>query len=152
MKRGFTIIEILLVLAILSIAVTFVTVSFGKLNASRVLEKETALTLSILDEARALTLSSKEDSSYGVHFEDSVIVLFKGDVYSSSDPDNVTTSLDPRVGIRDIAFLGGGVEVFFKRLTGDTDEPGTLEIFLRSSSDDARTVEITVTGIAQVVL
>lgn len=148
-NQGFTIIEILIVVAIVALTVTIVSVSFYKLNSSQALDKGATLVVSTLDEARALTLSSKGDSQYGVYLEDSQITTFKGTTYSASDPDNIVTSINPLIGLRDITLSGGGTSVVFKRLTGNTDEVGTMEVFLRASPDTFRTVTVSSTGIVE---
>ena len=147
-ERGFSLIEILVVITILAVVVTIIIISLSKLNSSQALDKGASLVVSVLDQARSLTLSAKDDSQYGVHFEDSGVVLFKGSVYSSSDPLNISTSIDGRVGIRNVSLAGGGSDVVFKRLTGSTDQAGTLELFLKASPTTIRTINVTITGVA----
>ena len=148
-NKGFTILEILLALFILTLAVTVVTFSFSKLNSKHALDKSATLVVSILDEARSLTLSSKDNSQYGVHFEDSRLVLFKGPTYSTSDVSNIATELNFLVGLRVITLSGGGTSVVFKRLTGSTDQAGTLELFLKATPETFRTVTVSSTGIIE---
>lgn len=148
--KGFTILEILFALAILVLVVTMITFSFSKLNASQALDKSAVLVASILDEARSLTLSSKGDSQYGVHFESSQVILFKGASYLSSDPSNITTELHPLVGLGNINLSGGSLDVTFKRLTGHTDQAGSVEVFLTASPSDLHIVNISATGISDV--
>lgn len=149
-QKGFTILEILLAIAILTLTLTIVTFSFSKLNTSQALDKSAVLVVSILDEARSLTLSSKGDSQHGVYFEMSQVVLFKGSTYSPSDPLNVVTNLNPLVGLQNINLSGGGTSVVFKRLTGHTDETGSLEVFLKASPSTLRLINISATGISDV--
>lgn len=148
--KGFTVLEILLTIAILTLAVTIVIVSLSKLNSSQALDKSASLAVSILDEARSLTLSAKNDSQYGVYLGSSEMVLFKGAVYASTDPSNIITPVDGRVGIDNISFVGGGSSVVFKRLTGYTDEAGTFDLFLKASTTLRRTVTVAGTGIVSV--
>lgn len=148
-NQGFTVLEILFVVAIIALAVTIVTISLSKLNSSQALDQSAALITSILDEARSLTLSSKGDSQYGVYLEASQVVLFKGATYSQPDPTNVVTSLHALVGLRNITLSGGGTSVVFQRLTGNTDETGTAEIFLKASPTTFRTITVRATGIVE---
>ncbi len=141
--------EILVAISIMTLAVTIVAFSFSKLNSKQALDKSADLVVSILDEARSLTLSSAGDSQYGVYFEDSQVTLFKGATYLPSDPVNVVTSLHPLVSIRDITLSGGGTSVVFKRLTGNTNQTGTAEVFLKASSTTFRTITISGTGIVE---
>src|SRR3989338_2100856 len=129
--KDFTVLEILVAIAIITLVVTIITISFSKLNSAQALDKSATLVTAVLDEARSLTLSSKGDSQYGVYLEASQVVLFKGATYSQPDPANVVTSLHSLVGLRNITLSGGGTSVVFKRLNGNTDETGTAEIFLK---------------------
>ncbi|MDP3874951.1 MAG: prepilin-type N-terminal cleavage/methylation domain-containing protein [bacterium] len=147
--KGFTVLEILVAISIIALAVTIITISLSKLNSSQVLDKSATLVTSILDEARSLTLSSKDDSQYGVYLEDSQVVLFKGATYSQSNPTNVVTSLHSLVGLRSIILSGGGTSVVFKRLTGNTDQAGTAEVFLKSSPTTFHTITVSATGIVE---
>ncbi len=146
-NQGFTLLELLFVIVIATIISTIVIVSLSRLNSSQALEKSSELVASTLNEARSLTLSSKRDTQYGVYFEPSQIVLFTGDTYLSSDPDNVVTIINTLTGIQNITLLGGGTSIVFNRLTGNTDEPGTLEVFLQSSPGTFRTITISSTGV-----
>ncbi|MDO8569950.1 MAG: prepilin-type N-terminal cleavage/methylation domain-containing protein [bacterium] len=147
--RGFTVLEILIAISIMVLTITIVTFSFSKLNSSQTLDKSADLVVSILNEARSLTLSSVNDSQYGVSFEDSQVILFKGSIYLLSDPSNVVTELNSLVGLRNIILNGGGTSVIFKRLTGNTFETGTVEIFLKASTTTFRTITISATGIVE---
>ena len=148
-EQGFTILEILFVVTVIAITVTIVTISFSKLNSSQALDRSATLVASVLDEARSLALSSKDASQYGVYLGDSETVLFKGVTYSPSDPLNVVNTLHSLVGIRDVTLSGGGTSVVFKRLTGNTDQTGSLEIFLKASTTTFRIITISATGIVE---
>ena len=148
-NRGFTLLELLFVIVIIAVIVTIITISLSKLNSSQALDKSADLVTSIINEARSLTLSSKGDSQYGIQFEASQVILFKGAAYSSSDPSNIATELNSLVGLRNITLSGGGTSVVFKRLAGNTDETGTAEIFLKASPTTFRTITISATGIVE---
>jgi len=148
-NKGFTLLEILFAIAILTIAITIVTFSFSKLNSQQALDKSADLVVSVFNEARSLTLSSKGDSQYGVYIEGSQVTLFKGDTYSSSDPNNAITNLNSLVNIRDVTLSSGGTSVVFKRLTGNTDDTGTLEIFLIAIPENFHTITISGIGVVE---
>ncbi len=148
-EKGFTLLEILFTIVILSIIVTIVTFSFSRLNSSKALDGSANLVVSTLNEARTLTLSSVGNSQYGVHFADSEITLFKGSTYSSSDPSNVATELNSLVGLRNIILFGGGMDIVFKRLTGRTDKSGTLQVFLKDSPENFLTITVSSSGVVE---
>ena len=143
-------IEILIVVAILVITTGIIIISLSQINSSQALDKGTSLVVSVLDEARSLTLSAKDDSQYGVYFQDSGVILFKGDTYSSFDPENVLTTIDNRLGLRNFSLVGGGSSVAFKRLKGSTNQYGTLEVFLKASTTMMHTINISATGVIDV--
>lgn len=152
-NKGLTILEILFAISIITIAVTIVIFSFSKLNSSQALDKSAILVVSILDEARSLTLSSKSNDQYGVYFEASRVVLFKGATYSPSDSSNVATELNSLVELRNFNFGGvGGTSVVFKRLTGGTDQPGSVKVYLKASPTGTfHTVSISATGVSNTI-
>jgi len=150
MQKGFTVIEFLIAIIILAIIVTITYTSLSRLNSDQLLDKQADLVRSIISEARSLTLSSQDAAQYGVYFEASGLTLFKGDTYSVSDPDNIVTTLDSRVSLRDINFAGGsGDSVVFQRLTGETINYGSLEIYLIASSTNFHTITVTTTGVVE---
>ena len=142
-------IEILVTIAILGIVITIISFSFSGLNAKQALDKNTSLIVTILNEARSMTLSSIDASQYGVNLQSGQVTLFKGSSYSSSDPDNVVTTAHSLVGLRDITLSGGGVDVVFRRLTGRTDQAGTFEIYLINEPTTFHTITISTTGMTE---
>jgi prepilin-type N-terminal cleavage/methylation domain-containing protein len=149
--RGFTIIEILLVISILAVITSIITISLAELNGSQSLEKSADLVVAVLGEARSSTLSSKDDMSYGVHLTPSQMILFRGDTYLDTDPNNVVTDLNTLTGIKDVVLVGGGRDITFKRLTGGTDEVGTFKVFLQASTDTFKTITVSATGVVSVI-
>ncbi|KKU25889.1 MAG: hypothetical protein UX39_C0016G0010 [Candidatus Magasanikbacteria bacterium GW2011_GWA2_46_17] len=147
--RGFTLIEILITLAIAGIVTLLVTGAFSSATGLKMLDKETALALSLLEQARNQTLSSKASSVYGVHFETAKTVLFVGPIYSASSNSNTVEPMNPLVQISAITLVGGGSDVVFKRLTGETDQSGTVTLALVASSTRQKTITIFATGLAQ---
>ncbi|MBI2475795.1 MAG: prepilin-type N-terminal cleavage/methylation domain-containing protein [Candidatus Taylorbacteria bacterium] len=146
--RGFTLLEMLVVLALAGIVTLVVTGVFSKAAGREALDKETAVVLSLLDQARSQTLSAKNSSVYGVHFEAAKAVLFAGPVYSSSDASNVIEPMNPLVQISAITLAGGGSEVLFKALTGETAQSGTVVLSLAASPTQSKSITIFATGIA----
>ncbi len=147
--RGFTFIELIVTVAIFSVAVSAILNSFGQLNQNQVINKNTELVATILREARSLTLASRGGNQYGVHLESSQVVLFRGSVYSSSDPDNIYYPLNALGNISVITLAGGGSDVVFDRLTGDTSQSGTIKLSLLADPSSTRTITISGTGLVE---
>lgn len=150
MKRGLTLLEIMITIAILGLVATIIFSSFSKLNASQAVGKSAGLLVSILNQARSLTLGAEDDAQYGVHLEASKAVLFKGASFSANDPANITSELNGLVGITDITLSDGGSDVLFERLTGKAVQNGSLKIALRSDNAVSKTIIIYQSGLSEI--
>ena len=149
MKKGFTIIEALVVIVILTVISVIVIGSFTKFNNNQSLNTAVSEITSTLNQARANTLASYDNLSYGVHFQSDKIILFSGGVFSSSDPDNKEIVLSTKVSISNITLAGGGSDIIFKRLTGKTDQDGTITLSLVSDPSKTETIIIQKSGIIE---
>lgn len=147
-KRGFTVIEFLIALAVLAILATIIFTSMSSFRNSKALQIVSEDILSLLDEARGDTLSAKDGYAYGVHFESAKIVLFRGTIYSSSDTSNKIIDVDNAVDVYSISLAGGGQDVLFQRLTGKTSQNGAVMIRLKSDTTKTKTILIESSGVA----
>ncbi|MDD5050302.1 MAG: prepilin-type N-terminal cleavage/methylation domain-containing protein [Candidatus Pacebacteria bacterium] len=148
-REGFSALELLAVIAILGIIVTLTYTSFASLRRGKNLDTETLSVLSLLEKARADTLGAKGASQYGVHFETTKAVFFSGGTYVSGNASNITMILNPLIQISSINLTGGGAEVIFDRLSGKTEEAGTLTLSLVSASS-SKTIAIGATGLPEI--
>jgi len=71
--------------------------------------------ISMINEAKINTISSKDGLFYGVHFEATRAVLFKGPVFSEPNPDNNELAFSPLIEISSIVLNGGGPDIVFKK-------------------------------------
>lgn len=147
MKKGLTLVEILVLLAIVGGMAAMVWHIFPGSRNRRALESGVRLVSSVIEEARSLTLSAKNDSAYGVHFDTNQVVLFVGPTYTAGAATNVVSPLPGLTSIRNVTLAGGGSNVVFKRLTGETLNAGTLEVYLLPVTTTARTITISQTGV-----
>lgn len=142
-KKGFTLIEILIVLAILILIVAIVLPRFADIRETQALKNASEISIATLDKARSQSISSLDSSTYGVHFEESKMVLFKGSSYSSSDPDNVDVPLLAPAYISDISLTDDAEDVVFDRLKGLPDVAGSITI---STSSKNQNINISSSG------
>ena len=143
--EGISIIEILVVISIIVILAIIILPNLSRFRNERTLSNTTQDIISLLNKARSDTISSFNSNSYGVHFETDKIVYFAGTTYNSSDSNNSIINLDSSVTIPvsgGINLNGGGGDVIFTRLTGDTAGYGTIVV--RLSSDATRQITITI--------
>ena len=145
LKKGFAILEILIVLAIMGLLLAVVVPSLKTMRNNQLLKAVASDVFSALDKARSQTLSSINFSEYGVHFESDEIVIFKGTVYSSSDASNENISVTSPASISDINLTGGAEGLYFNKLSGVPDKTGTITVSVAAVS---RIITISATGVA----
>jgi len=148
--KGLTLIEILIVIAILF---TLAALGAGALPLfQRTVDLNASLEdgMSALLRARSKTLAGEDGLQYGVHLSSDRVVLFEGGTYSSSDPKNEETVLPATVEISSITLNGDGAEVIFQKLTGETNQYGTVTFRLTSDFSKTRTLTILETGVVSV--
>lgn len=144
--RGYTILELLIVIAILTTLATLVFLSFGPFRQTTQLSAAVEDAVSLLVEARSKTLSSDGGSQYGVHFEIGKVVFFVGTTYVSGNPQNKEILLPGDIEISAILLSGGGVNVVFKRLTGATDQDGSITMRSKSNTNRTKIIRVEKTG------
>ncbi len=142
-NRGFTAIEILLVVVIMTILSTIVISTFISFRKNQSLQRDTELIVETLNQARNQTISSKNLVEYGVHFASTSITIFTGATYSAGASGNQVYNLNPADTIITLGLNGGGSSVVFKRLTGETSQNGTVVV---SSSGLSQTKTVTIYG------
>ena len=147
-QRGLTLIEILLALAIVGIVSAVGMSALSNANKNQALTLESEKVLSLLSRARSETLAAKDSSAFGVHFETSKAVLFKGPTYGAGASGNDIQALSDLVTISSISLSGGTSDVVFQKLTGAASASGTIRLSLLSNASASTTITIAPTGAA----
>lgn len=145
--KGFTFIEIVITIALIAILSTIIAVGLGRFNDRQALSVNTRIVQGVLEDARSRTLASEHASQYGVHVASSTVVMFRGDMYTPGDPNNRSIALDRAVVIMEVTLEGGGVDVVFERLTGDTEHYGTIRLESKNDPFASSTVHVRDTGL-----
>lgn len=149
MNKGFSLIEILISIGILA-ALSLIGVWYlSSATKGEALSKDGQGLIALLSEARSLAISSKDASRYGVHIEEFQAVLFKGDLYSSTSPDNVEYNFNQAVHVLSHSLEGDGDDVIFSRLTGEVANFGVVVLALRNDSFSSTTITIKNTGVIE---
>jgi prepilin-type N-terminal cleavage/methylation domain-containing protein len=148
MRKGFTLVEILVVVAIMTILAAIVLGSFRAFRSAQGLEKDTELIVEVLRQARSQTLTSQNGSSYGVYFASSTIALFAGTTYNASDTSNQNFFLINKDVVLDLNLTGESRSIVFNRLTGETVHNGTI-IISSPSSSKTKTITVYKTGLIE---
>ena len=147
LQYGFTMLEVMIVVAI--VALLSAIAMYGSFNFARSSETQAAAdnVIAALSEARSLTLASKNDSQYGVHLETGQVVLFSGAIYSSANQNNKIFAMPRGAYISAVTLNGGGADIIFTRLTGETIGYGSVEISSKSAGITSKTITILSSGI-----
>lgn len=140
-NAGFTLLEIIVSIAILILIASAASVSFSNSRNIRELTTASQNVLSILRTAQSKTLAGEEASQWGVHIEQTRVVLFRGPAYAGAGYTEAYP-LPATIEIANISLAGSGSDVIFKRIEGTTNEVGTFE--LRVKSDTTKTFSVTV--------
>ncbi len=150
MKKGFTFIEIIVAVAILMIITIVAITSLNTFRENQSLNNAVNETVSLINQARSTTLSSQDFSQHGIHFESARAVLFKGVAFSEPNVDNVVFATPSSVEISSIFLNGGGVDMIFQKLTGKTDQFGSIIFRVKNDISKTKTIYIKNTGIINV--
>lgn len=148
-NKGISLIEILIIVSIIAIISAIVVPNLSKFRNQQVLQNTTEDIVSLLNEARNSTISSKNSNTYGVHFQSDKAILFTGTSFSIS-PSNKQIDIDSSVIIPvtgGINLNGGGDDVVFTRISGDTTNNGTIIIQLVNDVTQQKVINISKIGV-----
>ena len=149
-RRGFTVIELLIVAAVVGLIFLIVLPQFSKTRENQVLKNGVEDLLSSVNKARGDTLSSLNSSEYGVRFESDKVIIFKGKVYDADAEDNEIIYITTPASITNVTLNGSsGTEgdLYFNRLSGSPSKTGTITI---STGSYSKIITIGATGFASV--
>lgn len=147
--RGFSLLELLIVLAILAILVAVIATPFMNFRRNSFLNTDTMNLITLINRARLLSISSKNDSQYGIHLESGQAVLFQGATYTPGAPTNEVHAFTSPLALSSIQINGGGSEILFEKVTGATSQNATTTLLVTGTTAST-TVVIRKTGIATI--
>lgn len=147
-NRGFTMVEMLTVVGIVVI-IAAVALPYGSIFLAQSKLQET--TLNVVDALRrtqSRSMSGMGGEPWGVHLASTDITLFRGAAYDSGDYENEVIDLPEISPINTISLNGGGDDVIFNRIIGDTSEWGTIVVD-DANSDAQATITISEVGLIE---
>ena len=146
-NSGFTLIESLIVLGIFMLIAVIAIPAYRNFQKQADLINTTEAIINILRLTQSKTLTSEQASQWGVHFSSSEYTLFKGADYalrnSSFDKNYTVPDL---VEIHEISLEGSGSDVVFERITGQTNQFGSISLRLKSNVLETKTIVIELSG------
>jgi len=144
--RGFSVLELLVVIGILVVLMASIVPSFLNFRRNSILNTETEELITVINRARLLSVSSKNDQQFGVHLESGKVVLFQGAAYSVGVSTNEEHLFNSALGLSSIVINGGGAEIVFEKVTGATHQNATTTL-LATGTTASTTVLVFPTGI-----
>lgn len=145
-RRGFSLVEALIVIAILGIIFAIALPSFSEIKNSQVLKNASGDIISYINSTQTETRASKDSSSYGVHFQSDKIIIFKGTIFSANDANNQDIEIVRPATISNISLTGGATDFYFNRLTGLPSATGSVTVSITGNQSMAKTITISSTG------
>lgn len=149
-ERGITIVELIVVVAVVFILVGIAFQGVSSFRDSSVLAKVADDAGNIIKDARSRTLSSVNASSYGVRFATSSITLFRGSVYIANDPSNEILNLPRLVRVSSVDLTASSSIVVFARLTGQPTATGTVTLLLERTPSKTKKIIIRSSGLYEI--
>ena len=145
-KKGLTALEVLIAIAIIAILVALVLPNFSAMRKNQTLKNAAEDVASSLRTAKSQSLASINSSEYGVHFEETKIVIFKGKTYLQNSPDNITIDIIAPASISNVTLGGvsGNIgDVYFQKISGDPSLSGSVTVSIPNSS---KTINLSAVG------
>lgn len=137
---GFTIIEIIVVLGILSmLLILSIAISFQHYK-SFALHAERDRVVGILTQSRTLAMVNSNRLPHGVHVTSDSFIIFQGQEFITTDPQNTIISSDTAVGHNGIS------DIIFTQVSGNVLQTGTISLNNASGSED---ISINTEGLIQ---
>jgi prepilin-type N-terminal cleavage/methylation domain-containing protein len=123
MNKGFTLIEVIIVICIILLLFVIVWPIGASFYRQQIISKADQQVVSILKQARANAINQKNNAAFGVELAEGQAVLFQGNTFDSRIISEDITYTLPK-----IAVIGGLNEIVFLPNTGFVDTPGSIII------------------------
>ena len=149
-KKGFSIVETIVVVAVLVLIISVVLYSLSTLKKSQAMKNAVGDVLSSIDKARSMSFASVNSTTYGVHFQSDKVVVFSGSTYSSSASDNDDINITSPASITNVtlnSLSGTSGDIYFTRLLGVPSKTGSVTITVGTNT---KFITIATTGNASV--
>lgn len=132
------------IIALLATVVVFAFSNFSRYFALRTAAQDVQVSLIY---ARNATLAADLRTVHGVHIDSNRIIEFVGPTYDSASSTNIIHEF-PDTVTATYAITGGGSDIVFTRLSGTTQQSGTITI-TESVSGASSTLRVYASGLVE---
>lgn len=146
--KGFSLVEMLIVISILMVILAIALYSFTTAKSKKQLEIAVNSIDFKLEEAKTNALAGKNGKNFGIQFSSTTYVYFSGNSYNPSDTTNSSTTIASNL---QISTSIAGDTVIFSRLTGMPQATGTITVTDTSNASNTASVSIGTLGDISVV-
>lgn len=146
-KKGISMIEILMVLAIMGIVTSISIGVLHSLSNTESLDKETELVLSYINRTRSNAINSLNSEEQGVEFSSSTVRIYYGN-NPQANSTSTTYTLSSNNVIENVDLSNNLDNLYFYKLSGEPSATGTITI--RNSDGQEKKIIIYGTGISDV--
>ena len=133
-QRGFTIIEMLLVVAVMMIITVVAAPLYSNLNNGNQLDAASNILVQDLYQAQTFSRNRSRDTNWGVAVNGQVITLFSGTSYATRDP-----ASDVNYTVPSAIQLSGTTQIIYSKLYGLPTSTGSFGL-----TANGKTVNVTV--------
>lgn len=126
-EKGFTLLELILVIAIIAILAAATVPLMGNFNQRTQVDAVAREVVSALRFAQQKSIATESDSQFGVYFDDSnnQFIIFRGSVYGSFPAEDRVYSYSNAITVSQTFPLN---EVNFEKGTGNTIDVGSISV------------------------
>ncbi len=147
MQKGFSLVEILIVIAIIGIIGGISTFSFNDAKTNKLLRIAGDDMVFALEEIKSDALAGKDGLNQSMFIESTTYTTYSGTTYSAGESSNRPHTLNPLFSISTTAPAN---TITFKRLTGDATSVSTTTI--SEIADPNNTIEIVVGTLGDITM
>lgn len=145
-QKGFTLIELIVVLAIFSIILGIITINLFRTHEQTTLGTTVELLITDLKQQQIKSMSGDTDITtiakpHGIYFTSTSYTLFTGDTYTANNPTNTVIELPPTVTITTLPSTN---PIIFAHASGTLTSATS---FVIGGSSDQQTVHLNTLGV-----
>jgi prepilin-type N-terminal cleavage/methylation domain-containing protein len=149
-KHGFTLIEVIISISIITILLGISMTVFRALTDQQSLDRDVETAISYLLRARNQTITGENNNTYGVYFASTSVTLFEGTSYAAGSSTNLVFNFNNRTYRYSIALTGGANHVYFKKISGAPHATGTVTYRSSGMTNKQKLIQIYASGLVEV--